>query len=100
MKFAIILAALVASSALAGSRVATAPDGDFMRLHDVACSHAGTLAHIQPQHRPQFKKAMLRMNGAQVYGCWIDMGGAILIVLEDGRAAPFDPSIFHEEPGA
>lgn len=79
MKLAIILAAVAASSAFAGQRVTTAPDGDFIRLHDTVCSHGGTLALIPAHMRPRFKKAMLLVDGRPTFGCWTNgrAGGAV-----------------------
>jgi hypothetical protein len=94
-------ALLLTPPLLAGQRAMVDSDGDFIRLHDLPCVHAGTLGHVEPQLRPQMKKAEIRMYGKPVYGCWIEgPSGQLFVLLEDGRAAPFPPEAFTEEAGA
>jgi hypothetical protein len=90
MRLLALTLALLTLPVAAGQRVMLASDGDFIRLHDSPCVHAGTLALIPEKMRPSFRKATLRLTGVHAYGCWLDGGEVVLVLIEDGRAAQFE----------
>lgn len=59
--------------------------GAELRIMESACSHAGTLALIPADLRPQFKNARVLVNGMlKVYGCWSEVDDVAVIIYENG----------------
>lgn len=98
---ALVLAALVAASpAIAGPKINQAPNGDYIRIYDSPCVHAGTLALLQEEDRKYFKKVDIVFGGKRVYGCWAeDVDGDVFILFEDGSRNGFYMEGFKEDHG-
>ena len=71
--------------ALATQRVARSGDQE-LHLLETQCSHAGTLVHLKPEWRAEFKNARLLHKGTiQFYGCWILADeNTVFVIFEDG----------------
>jgi hypothetical protein len=73
---------------------------DTIRLSEGACVHGGTLGHIRPEYREQFKKARASLNGQDWFACWIRMpNGDFFIMFEDGDQVVIRASDFKDDPG-
>ena len=93
---AIILAVIFTTKALADPVFKeTGNDGRpvSLRLSDKPCTSEKVLAHlkanVKPQYIPLFKAAVLHYAGKNWDSCWIEYGGAVLSIDEEG--APFNP---------
>jgi hypothetical protein len=69
-----------------------------LRLYESACSHGRTLGHIPEEYRKHFFNARVldRRGTIQVYGCWAEVEGTVLLVFEDGQFTQFELSKFKE----
>jgi hypothetical protein len=82
--------------------VMTAADGKkTVRLSATPCVHAGTLALLKPEWRPQFRKASGIFNGKLFSGCWRyeEDGPYVIVVYEDGDQIRYQPSHFRPDRG-
>jgi hypothetical protein len=86
---------LIAPPLLATQQVARSGDQE-LHLLDTQCSHAGTLVHIKPEWRAEFKNARLLNKGTiSFYGCWILADeNTVFVIFEDGDAIDAPKKIF------
>jgi hypothetical protein len=91
---------LIASPAIAGDLVLKSADGSQeLRLYESKCSHAGTLAHLKPEHHDKFRNARIldRKGNIENYGCWVEAApDTAFIIFEDGSYTDFSLSKFKD----
>lgn len=79
----ILAAAVAASPALAGDRLARM-GADEVRLMDKPCPYASVLRFIPEAARAEYRKAEGRVQGQRYFACWRDLGDAVHLYWEDG----------------
>jgi hypothetical protein len=75
-----------------------------VRLAAGPCIHAGTLALLKPESRPQFHKATAMFRGKFFYACWKyeeegEDGPRVVVLYEDGDLMRYDPKRFKPDVG-
>lgn len=99
MRKFMILIALVLCWGGAWADLVARSGANELRLLAEPCMHAGILAMLHPEYRPQFRKARATVNGKMFYACWIEQDGVAFVLYEDGDRSVFQVSAFKDEPG-
>lgn len=97
--FRLLVVSAVAALFLLGVKKAIAdevraPDGSVVYVrHDAACNDADILAHILRlgggERAGEFKKGTLTYDGRDWRSCWIEVGGLVYSIDEEG--SPLEP---------
>jgi hypothetical protein len=98
MKRVLIIAALAASSAAAGSAHAAsmvATNGkDTVRLYQAPCA-PNVLVHIPVDHQAVFQQASATVDGKEWGACWtLRPDGMVLVIYSDGDGGIISASQF------
>jgi hypothetical protein len=91
--------AAVASPARAELLLLSGDGSQELRLYESKCTHAGTLAHIGPDHRANFKNARVLDPKATIiaFGCWIEAEpGVAFVWFENGQSTHFPLAKFKD----
>jgi hypothetical protein len=85
---------LVASPVKAGEMTATYGP-NHVTLSERSCSHAATLARIQPEAaREHYRMARGFIGGQDFFGCWRAVNTTVFVIWEDGEYTPLPMADF------
>lgn len=97
----IVLAAIAAffSPAVLSASLSVRQGADSVILFDQACP-AAVSERIKPEHRPDFLKATVMLNGRAKEGCWtLADKDTVFVMLDDGGGIVIPAKLFKQDLG-
>jgi hypothetical protein len=95
----LLIAALAAGSAFAGTEMVAKQGDDVVRLMDAPCPYASVLRFIPDEARKEFRKADTRVGGQRYFACFRLLGSTVQVLYEDGDVGMIPADQFKPDPG-